>query len=142
MEVQVKIVKTRKEKESVLSIRRDVFIKGLNIPEHIEIDANEDKATYVLAYVHKTPVGTARWRETDEGIKLERFAVLDGYRSLGIGRQLTEFIIGEISESQFIYLNSQESAIGFYKKLGFEPVGPRFEEAGILHQKMIYPRGE
>jgi len=41
-----------------------------------------------------------------------------------------------------IYLHAQESAIGFYEKLGFESTGPKFEEANIVHQKMIYPRGE
>ncbi|MDP6339987.1 MAG: GNAT family N-acetyltransferase [Candidatus Marinimicrobia bacterium] len=142
MDVYVKIVETVAEKESVLSIRRDVFIRGLNIPKHIEIDENENNANYVLATVGETPVGTARWRKTDEGIKLERFAVLDGYRSMGVGRIMTEFIINQFSGNEHIYLNSQDTAIGFYEKLGFESVGPMFQEAGIQHQKMVYPKGE
>ena len=48
MDVQVKIVKTALQKESVQSIRRDVFIRELNIPENIEIDANEDAAGLVV----------------------------------------------------------------------------------------------
>ena len=58
MDVNVKIVKSRSEKELVLSIRKDVFIRGLNIPEYLEIDKNENMATYVLAYVKNIPVGT------------------------------------------------------------------------------------
>ena len=142
MKVQVKIVKTQQEKASVLSIRREVFIKGLNIPENIEIDANEDKATYVLAIVDGQSVGTARWRKTDVGIKLERFAVLDAYRSNGVGKKMTIFILNHLDQSVLIYLHAQESAIGFYEKLGFESTGSKFEEANIVHQKMIYPRGE
>ena len=38
MDVNVKIVKSHSEKELVLSIRKDVFIRGLNIPEYLEID--------------------------------------------------------------------------------------------------------
>lgn len=140
MEVQIKIVNTPKDKASVLSIRRTVFIQGLNIPEHIEIDANEDQANYILAEVGDIPVGTARWRKTDEGIKLERFAVLDKYRSLGIGKKMTEYVLDHIPESEHIYLNSQDTAIGFYKKLGFQSVGPMFETAGIQHQRMEYSR--
>ena len=142
MDVQVKIVKTALQKESVQSIRRDVFIRELNIPENIEIDANEDAATYVLAYVDKKPVGTARWRKTDSGFKLERFAVLDTFRCNGIGEEMTQFILNILDKSQLIYLNAQSDAIGFYKKLGFVSVGIEFEEAGIQHQKMTYKKGE
>ena len=76
MEVNIKIVENDQEKELVLSIRRIVFIEELNIPEYMEIDDNEDSATYVLANIESKYVGTARWRDTDLGIKLERFAVL------------------------------------------------------------------
>ena len=138
MDIDVKIVKSPSEKELVLTIRKDVFIRGLNIPEHLEIDENEDVATYVLAYIKNNPVGTARWRKTEKGIKLERFAVLDKYRSNGIGAKITKFILNNLKETQPIYLFAQESAIKFYEKLGFKSTGNLFEEVGIKHQKMIY----
>ena len=50
------------------------------------------------------------------------------------------FIIDRIPQGKIIFLNSQESAIGFYSKLGFISKGPLFKEANILHQKMIFPR--
>ena len=138
MDFNVKIVKSNSEKELVLSIRKEVFIRGLNIPEHMEIDHNEDLATYVLAYIDNIPVGTARWRETKIGIKLERFAVLSEYRSNGIGQKMTKFILENLHKSKIIYLYAQKSAIKFYEKLGFKSVGNLFEEVGIKHQKMIY----
>ena len=139
MDVNVKIVKNDQEKELVLSIRKILFIKELNIPEHMEIDDNEDLATYVLANIGSEYVGTARWRDTDSGIKLERFAVLSEYRSYGVGTAMTKFILNELDHSKLIYLNAQESAISFYEKLGFDSVGPKFNEVGIAHQKMIFP---
>ena len=139
MDVNVKIVKNDQEKELVLSIRKIVFIKELNIPEHMEIDDNEDLATYVLANIGSEYVGTARWRDTNSGIKLERFAVLSEYRSYGVGTAMTKFILNELDHSKLIYLNAQESAISFYEKLGFDSVGPKFNEVGIAHQKMIFP---
>ena len=138
MDVNVKIVKSRSEKELVLSIRKDVFIRGLNIPEYLEIDKNENMATYVLAYVKNKPVGTARWRKTKKGIKLERFAVLEKYRSNGIGSKMTKFILKNLKETQLIYLYAQDSAIKFYEKLGFKSIGNLFKEVGIKHQEMIY----
>ncbi len=139
MDVNVKIVETYDEKEFVISIRRIVFIQELNIPEHMEIDDNEDLATYVLAKVEGKNVGTARWRETNSGIKLERFAVLNQYRSYGVGTAMTKFILKQLDQSKLIYLNAQESAISFYEKLGFDSIGSMFDEVGIAHQKMIFP---
>ena len=140
MDIQLKIVKTNSDKELVINIRKEVFIEGLNIPEHLEIDSNEESAIYILAQVDGKSVGTARWRETDEGIKLERFAVLNEYRSCGIGTKMTKFIINKLKDSKLIYLNAQSSAIPFYEKLGFKPIGPRFREVDIEHQKMIFPK--
>ena len=105
MDFNVKIVKSNSEKELVLSIRKEVFIRGLNIPEHMEIDHNEDLATYVLAYIDNIPVGTARWRETKIGIKLERFAVLSEYRSNGIGQKMTKFILKNFEKIDFFEKN-------------------------------------
>ena len=140
MDVQLNIVKTNDEKNLALNIRREVFIKGLNIPEHLEIDSNEESSKYILAKVDGKSVGTARWRKTDEGMKLERFAVLNDYRSIGIGTMMTKFILNQLKNSKLIYLNAQESAILFYEKLGFKPIGPRFREVNIEHQKMIYSK--
>ena len=140
MDVQLNIVKTNNEKNLALNIRREVFIKGLNIPEHLEIDSNEESSKYILAKVDGKSVGTARWRKTDEGMKLERFAVLNDYRSIGIGTMMTKFILNQLKNSKLIYLNAQESAILFYEKLGFKPIGPRFREVNIEHQKMIFSK--
>ena len=140
MDVQLNIVKTNDEKNLALNIRREVFIKGLNIPEHLEIDSNEESSKYILAKVDGKSVGTARWRKTDEGMKLERFAVLNDYRSIGIGTMMTKFILNQLKNSKLIYLNAQESAISFYEKMGFKPIGPRFREVNIEHQKMIFSK--
>ena len=83
----------------------------------VEIDENENKSFYILAYFESQPVGTARWRDSGEGIKLERFAVLKQFRKKGIGSALTDFIIDHVPKERKIYLNSQHSAIGFYKNL-------------------------
>ena len=140
MELKIKLVRTPQEQKNVLDIRRSVFIDEQQIPVEIEIDAFEESAIYVIAYFDEEAVGTARWREIGNTVKLERFAVLKNYRNKGIGRKLTMFIIDRIPQGKIIFLNSQESAIGFYSKLGFISKGPFFKEANILHQKMIFPR--
>ena len=140
MELKIKLVRTPREQKNVINIRRSVFIDEQQIPVEIEMDAFEESAIYVIAYFDEEAVGTARWREIGNTVKLERFAVLKNYRNKGIGRKLTMFIIDRIPQGKIIFLNSQESAIGFYSKLGFISKGPLFKEANILHQKMIFPR--
>jgi predicted GNAT family N-acyltransferase len=36
-------------------------------------------------------------------------------------------------------LHAQASAVGFYRRLGWQPRGDAFEEAGITHQEMVLP---
>ena len=140
MDLKIKQVDTSNEYQEVLNIRKKVFIEEQKISKKIEIDSYEKTSKYIIAFLNNRPVGTARWRKSGLEIKLERFAVLKDYRNKGIGRRLNNFILNEIPKSKIIYLNSQESAIGFYENLGFVVSGSPFKEAGILHIKMIYKK--
>jgi predicted GNAT family N-acyltransferase len=136
----VKYIETEGEYQSARAIRGEVFIVGQNVPREIELDEYEDTATHILAVENELAIGTARWRYTDEGVKLERFAVPEPYRGKGVGVALVEFAINELREKNMIYLNAQEYVISFYQKLNFEGIGDIFYEAGIPHQKMIYKK--
>ena len=57
---------------------------------------------------------------------------------MGIGKQIVNFILSQISSNKTIYLHAQEAVVDFYKKLGFEVMGEQFLEADILHSKMVY----
>ena len=140
MELKIKLADSELDHKNILLIRREVFIKEQQIPVEIEIDENEENSTYIIAYLNFKAVGTARWRQSVNGVKLERFAVLKKYRKKGIGAALTNFIIAHIPKEKTIYLNSQKPAIGFYERLGFVSVGSFFKEADIAHQKMVYQR--
>ena len=138
MKIKVKIINPKKEHEMCLAIRRQVFILEQNISKQIETDDHLVNATHILAFSKEKAVGTARYRRTDSGIKLERFAVLKQFRNLGIGKALVLFILEKLKNEKFIYLIAQESVIGFYDNLGFDLIGEFFYEAEIPHQKMVY----
>ena len=137
MGINVKYVNNDKEKDICLSIRRKVFVEEQNIPENIEMDDELVQAICVCAILDKQYVGTARYRETSSGIKLERFAVLKKYRGLGVGKALVKFILDKLGQNQDIYLHAQEAVVDFYLLLGFKKVNDRFYEAEIPHWKMI-----
>jgi len=138
MVINIKTATTKKDMGKCFSIRRDVFVKEQNISGKIEFDDENVDATYFIAQYKNIFVGTARYRLTDFGIKLERFAVLKSFRNLGVGKKLALYILNLIKGEKVIYLHAQESVIEFYSKLGFKRIGSPFFEAKILHQKMIY----
>ncbi|HBN46041.1 MAG TPA: GNAT family N-acetyltransferase [Candidatus Marinimicrobia bacterium] len=136
--LHIKYIETEDEYQQARVIRAEVFIRGQNVPQEIELDEYEDTATHILALDDGNPVGTARWRYTDEGVKLERFAVPEQQRGQGVGIALVEFALNELREENLLYLNAQEHVIGFYEKLDFEGEGNIFLEAEIPHLKMVY----
>jgi predicted GNAT family N-acyltransferase len=126
----------------VFSIRRNVFVEEQHCPPELEY-ANEEESVHFIAFYDDEPCGAARWRKTNNGIKLERFAVLPAYRGKKVGTHLVEAVLFDLpAGSGRVYLNAQVSAVDFYLKLGFEPVGDLFEEAGIMHRQMQLSSGK
>ncbi len=134
----VKYIETEKEYQSALAIRKEIFIKEQRVSRDEEIDEYEDSATHIVVLKDGQALGTARWRFTDEGVKLERFAVLKSFREDGVGTALLQFALDELREESNIYLFAQKQVIPFYEKFNFISVGHIFYEASIVHQKMVY----
>ena len=142
--ITIKEISNRKDLKIAQKIRYEVFVLGQNVPIDIEQDEFELDSIHYLAFLNNNPVGTARWRITDEGVKLERFAVLDAYRGRGIGSALVEKVLFDIkrdkeAKTKDIYLHAQLDAIPLYRKFGFIKYGNMFDEAGLLHYSMKLP---
>jgi len=123
-------------------IRTLVFVEEQAVPSEEEKDEYESICRHFLAEKDGIAVGTARWRKTDKGVKLERFAVLSEYRGMGIGELLVEKVIANIKASvtleTIIYCHAQIQAQNFWEKQGFEAEGEIFYEANIPHYYMKY----
>lgn len=123
--------------EKVFEVRREVFVVEQNCPPELEYEF-EDEATHFLAAVDGVPAGAARWRKTEKGYKLERFAVLKQYRGQGVAQALIEAVLDDVpADASYFYLHAQTQAMGLYAKFGFEKEGGPFEEAFIEHHKMV-----
>jgi predicted GNAT family N-acyltransferase len=135
--IVVKSVSDAAELKEVFSIRTTVFVDEQHCPPELEWEF-EDESIHFLGRVDSIPAGAARWRRTDKGYKLERFAVLREYRGSGMGRALVQAVLDDLpSDADYVYLHAQLAAIGLYEKFGFQKEGPQFEEAGIQHFKMV-----
>jgi len=135
--VEVNKVSDVESLKLVHAIRYEVFVDGQNCPAELEY-ANEDESIHFLAKVDDIPAGACRWRKTEKGYKLERFAVLNDFRGVGVGQQMVKTVLDDLPEdAEYIYLNSQLDAVVLYEKFGFVKEGPEFTEAGIRHYKMV-----
>lgn len=117
-------------------IRCEVFVKEQNVP--FEEDWDEEESENYLIYDEDKPVGTMRWRDIGDKIKIERVAVLTECRGKGIATILLKEVIEEIKfqTDKPITLHSQLLAIPLYERLGFKQYGELFYEANIPHYAM------
>lgn len=124
---------------TIFEIRKRVFVDEQKVDEQEEFDDFEKASIHYLGTLNGIPAGTARWRITKAGIKLERFAVLKEYRNKGVAAAILKSVLNDtVTTGVRIYLHAQVTAVGFYEKFGFVKEGPLFSEAGIDHFVMVY----
>ena len=134
--IRVSVVSWSDKQAELVSVRRAVFIEEQDVPESIELDDRDPDCRHVLACDKSgAPIGTAR---IDTNGKIGRMAVLREHRGLGVGREMLRVIMdyGRANGIMGFHLSAQISAVGFYRKMGFETYGDEFEEADITHINM------
>lgn len=141
MSLQVEKIASEDQLNSAYKIRQQVFVVEQGVDPNAEYDEYESQCAHFLACVDDKPVGTARWRLTENGVKLERFAVLKEARGQGVGQALVVAVLKDIESNPetkglLKYLHSQLSAVPLYSRFGFEKAGDIFEECNIMHYKM------
>lgn len=128
------------ELDAVRAIRHAVFVEEQGVPLELEADGRDGAAEHFLARLDRLPVATARARRTSEGWKVERVAVLEPQRGLGVGMRLVRHVLEHAPAGVLVYVHAQQGALGFWERAGFIAEGPSFEEAGIPHRKMCFRR--
>jgi predicted GNAT family N-acyltransferase len=139
MNIEIKKFKTddRELAKKAFKIRTLVFVKEQDVDPKIEYDEYENQCQHHLLSIDGIPAGAARWRETKEGIKLERFAILSEFRNKGLGDKFVKYVLDDVKALQKpIYLHSQMRTVDLYKRNGFKVVSDVFIEADIEHVRM------
>jgi len=143
--MSIKIEKFNTDNKTLFSeaaeIRTRVFIEEQHTDEEEEFDGLDSAAVHYLVYYNHVPAATGRRRITEEGHKLERFAVLKEFRGKYLAVELMNAMLEDILPAEKkIYLNAQAYAEKFYEKFGFKRAGELFLEANIEHYKMVYQK--
>jgi predicted GNAT family N-acyltransferase len=124
------------EREALLAVRAEVFIREQKVPVELEVDEADARCAHVLARtLDGTPIAAGRM--TPDGV-VGRMSVLNGWRGRGVGTALLHTLIG-IARARgidMVTLHAQRDAVPFYLRHGFETEGNEYVEAGILHLDM------
>ncbi|KXJ42938.1 MAG: GNAT family N-acetyltransferase [Cycloclasticus sp.] len=118
-------------------IRLSVFVEEQGVPQHIELDEQDEHFLHVVIF-NNDNIAIATARLAPNG-KFGRMAVLKKYRQQGLGAELLKQMttLADSLELQQLRCHAQQSAVDFYKKNGFQIIGKPFQEAGIAHIKML-----
>ena len=138
--VASKRITEEQELEAAFDIRQKVFVVEQQVAPEEEYDEFDKTAHHYLASFDGKPCGTARWRPTENGVKLERFAVLEPYRNKAVGSSILQKVLTDVNAAEpnkTIYLHAQLKAVPFYERHGFSKVGDIFTECDIQHYKML-----
>ncbi|WP_439519439.1 YbgC/FadM family acyl-CoA thioesterase [Hydrogenophaga sp.] len=123
------------------AIRTAVFVQEQRIPKELEWDEGDAVAVHAVAYNHLgRPVATGRLVSHAPGVaKIGRMAVDRTLRGSRLGRDVLHALMeaARARGDTEVMLHAQQSAIGFYRRLGYVDQGVPFEEAGIPHQEMV-----
>lgn len=135
--IKIERIEDQKQIEIAFAIRRKVFVEEQNVSQERE-SMDDDEAIHYLATVDGLPAGAARYRKMEKGAKIERIAVLSGYRGQRIGEAILQKILADLKNEKKIYLYAQVNASSFYIKNGFRQTDNYFLDAGIEHVEMDF----
>ncbi len=127
------------EYDEAVSLRYEVLRKPLGLEFTAQQLAEEFADVHIGAWTRDGMVGTLIMSQLDHGmVKMRQVAVSEGVQSQGVGSALVRFSEHWAISKGFtkLVLHARDTAVPFYKKLGYKSIGDAFVEVGITHQKM------
>ncbi len=139
--IRVKLVGSQDELDQAFAIREKVFTEDLGVELEDTFDRFDQESVHFIAFFDEKPAGSCRYRKTEKGIRMERFAVSPVFRGKGVGKRLVQSSLGHIEANQkqpglLIYLHAQLEVMPLYSSYGFYKVGEKFLEANLEHFEM------
>lgn len=135
---------------AVMKLRTDVFFIEQHITEE-ELDSDDKNPDTIHIWAEKEPgVAVAYVRvvrkdppppeDLSIGLSIGRLVVDSRFRGTGLGHELMRRALSHCS-TEAVVLHAQAWVEGLYTQHGFVTVGEPFEEAGIVHLRMVRKEG-
>ena len=122
----------------ILKSRTEIFLLEQNIICQ-DMDDVDYEAIHMFLWDNNRVMAYLRlFRINDNDLKIGR--VLSISHKMGLGRKLMENALRYIKDNisyNYIYIDAQVQAIGYYEKFGFRVISDEFLDEGIPHKKMM-----
>jgi len=125
--------------EAALRLRERVFVAEQGVPLALERDALDAEAWHAIVIAESEALATGRLRLVSPDVaKIERVAVAASGRAAGLGRTIMAALEDQARQlgATRARLAAQETALGFYERLGYAAFGEPFVDAGLDHRWM------
>ena len=139
--LEIREVDGARDLAEVVAIRRAVFTREQRLTDVVDRDPYDHGpgAVQVLARIDGEPVGVGRLHVRRGEGQIAWVAVLPRYRGCGVGWEIMDALLaaaGRLGAGR-VTLSAQTHALGFYRHLGFKPVGTTFVMSDIEHVTMV-----
>jgi len=123
-------------------IRMECFFAGMKNAHELINDKNENEGLHLICIGEsRTVLGTGRLNIKHSTGIISQMAIKPKHQKSGIGKEILNHLLLKCKKMRLetIELSARETAIGFYEKYGFKPIGSKYpsQKTGIIHQKMV-----
>jgi predicted GNAT family N-acyltransferase len=136
----VRFASRPEDRAAAFALRRHVFEVEQGVPRPVFPDSWDAVADHAVAYAPDgTCIGTGRaFRLDSRTFRIGRQVVAPGHRGNGVGRALLLALerIADLRGVKEIVVHAQVGAEPWYRKHGYLPEGPVFEEQGTPRQRL------
>jgi predicted GNAT family N-acyltransferase len=138
MSAEVRRARDETEVAAALKLREEVFCDEQGVPLEADLDGLDDEALHVIASERGELVGTCRVVLDGTTARFGRLCVRRDARGRGLARALLDQaeVQARAAGAQRMTLHAQTSALGLYRRAGYESEGEPFDEEGIEHLRM------
>lgn len=119
-------------------LRNEVLLRPIGIPDY-GWEMKDDESFHIVALRDGVVVGCVLLWPSEEGRgQLMQMAVAEEAQGRGVGRMLVAGLVEKARERDLktVFCHARADVVSFYWRLGFFPVGERFQEVGVDHQLM------
>ncbi len=139
-DIIVKLVHLDEEYAAAMSVRRQVFVEEIGIPENREFDGNDHCAVHIIAYSKKSgnikPIGTMRIRSFAGFVEFERMAVIKDYRKSNVSDAIMQYGFNYVSEKGYSFVcgRCKKELLPRWQECGYQriPGSKPFEQNGMV----------